>query len=41
MRVGWLMRGMDGVRLIQSGSVNRYVAYIFAIVLVVLLLRLL
>jgi len=34
-------RLMDGVQHIQSGSVNRYVAYIFAIVLIVLLLRLL
>jgi hydrogenase-4 component B len=40
-----LLRGIAAVsrlgRLIQSGNVNQYVAYIFAIVLVILLLRLL
>jgi hydrogenase-4 component B len=42
---GPLMRAVNGLtrraQVIQSGNVNQYVAYIFAIVLVVLLLRLL
>lgn len=37
----WVARLAQGVKIIQSGDTNQYIAYIFGIVLLILLLRLL